>query len=111
MARYRRLLSAHRHRGDNPLRRPRRQVYVMAFFGYPQAHDNDAERAIRASLAIRDAVSKLNNDPSRPKLSARIGIDSGVVVVGAGAGKEADIFGGAPNIAARVQEAAVPGTV
>ena len=84
---------------------------VMAFFGYPEAHDNDAERAARAGLAILDAISKLNEYPAHPKLSARIGIDSGAVVVGAGAGKDTDVFGDTPNIAARVQTAAAPGTV
>ena len=84
---------------------------VMAFFGYPEAHDNDAERAARAGLAILDAIAKLNEQPGRPKLAARVGIDSGAVVVGAGAGKDADVFGDTPNIAARVQEAAAPGTV
>ena len=84
---------------------------VMAFFGYPEAHDNDAERAVRAGLAILDAIAKLNQQPGRPKLSARVGIHSGAVVVGAGAGRDADVFGEAPNIAARVQEAAAPGTV
>jgi class 3 adenylate cyclase len=84
---------------------------VMAFFGYPQAHDNDAERAARAGLAMLDAISKLGDQAGRPKLAARVGIDSGAVVVGAGAGKEADVFGEAPNIAARVQTAAEPGTV
>ena len=84
---------------------------VMAYFGWPEAHDNDAERAARAGLAILDAISKLNEHPARPKLSARIGIDSGAVVVGAGVGKEADVFGDTPNIAARVQAAAAPGTL
>jgi class 3 adenylate cyclase/tetratricopeptide (TPR) repeat protein len=84
---------------------------VMAYFGWPEAHDNDAERAARAGLAIVAAISKLNEHPTRPKLSARIGIDSGAVVVGAGAGKDTDVFGDTPNIAARVQTAAVPGTV
>jgi class 3 adenylate cyclase/ribosomal protein L40E len=84
---------------------------VMAFFGYPEAHDNDAERAARASLAILDSIANLDEQPARPKLSARIGIHSGAVVVGAGAGKDADVFGDAPNIAARVQEVATPGTV
>jgi class 3 adenylate cyclase/tetratricopeptide (TPR) repeat protein len=83
---------------------------VMAYFGWPEAHDNDAERAARAGLAILDAISKLEQ-ASRLQLVARIGIDSGGVVVGAGAGKEAEIFGDAPNIAARVQVAAEPGTV
>jgi class 3 adenylate cyclase len=84
---------------------------VMAFFGYPEAHDNDAERAARAGLAILDAIAKLNEQPKRQKLSARVGIDSGAVVVGAGAGKEVDVFGDAPNVAARVEAAAEPGTV
>jgi len=84
---------------------------VMALFGYPEAHDNDAERAARAGLTMLEAITSLNQHPSRPKLSARIGIDSGAVVVGAGAGKEADVFGEAPNIAARVQAIAEPGTV
>jgi class 3 adenylate cyclase len=48
---------------------------VMAFFGYPEAHDNDAERAARAGPAIIDGVSKLNEQPGRPKLAARVGID------------------------------------
>ena len=84
---------------------------VMAYFGYPEAHDNDAERAARSGLAILEAISKLNQPSTRPELSARIGIDSGAVVVGASAGKNADVFGGTPNIAARVQAAAEPGTV
>jgi class 3 adenylate cyclase/tetratricopeptide (TPR) repeat protein len=84
---------------------------VMAFFGYPEAHDNDAERAVRAGLAILEAIAKLNEQHGQPKLAARVGIDSGAVVVGSGAGKDADVFGDAPNIAARVQEAAAPGTV
>src|SRR5215471_9219408 len=58
---------------------------VMAYFGWPEAHDNDAERAARAGLALLDAISKLNEHPSRPKLAARVGMDSGIVVVGAGA--------------------------
>src|ERR1700687_1621434 len=84
---------------------------VMAYFGWPEAHDNDGGRAARAGLAILDAISMLNEHATRPKLSARIGIDSGAVVVGAGAGGDADVFGDTPNIAARVQTAAAPGTV
>jgi class 3 adenylate cyclase/ribosomal protein L40E len=84
---------------------------VMAFFGYPEAHDNDAERAARAGLGIVDAIAKLNAQPAHAELSARIGIDSGAVVVGKGAGQEADVFGDAPNIAARIEAAAAPGTV
>src|SRR5260370_28248462 len=83
----------------------------MAFLGDPEAHDNDAARAARAGLSMLDAISKLNEHLTRPKLAARIGIDSGAVVVGAGAGGDADVFGDTPNIAARVQGAAAPGTI
>jgi class 3 adenylate cyclase len=84
---------------------------VMAYFGWPEAHDNDGERAARAGLAILETVPKLNHDSTRPKLTARVGIDSGAVVVGEGAGKDADVFGEAPNIAARLQATAAPGTL
>jgi class 3 adenylate cyclase/tetratricopeptide (TPR) repeat protein len=85
---------------------------IMAFFGYPVAHDNNAERAARAGLAILDGVAKLNEShPSRPNLSLRIGIDSGSVVVGTGAGQAVEAFGDAANIAARVQATATPDTV
>jgi class 3 adenylate cyclase/predicted ATPase len=84
---------------------------VMAYFGWPAAHDNDGERAACAGLAILDAVLKLNGDATRPMLAARIGIDSGAVVIGAGANKDADVFGNTPNIAARLQAIATPGTV
>jgi class 3 adenylate cyclase len=84
---------------------------VMAYFGWPEAHDNDAERAVRAGLAILDAIAKLNQQPGHAQLAARVGIDSGTVVIGKGAGHEAEVFGDTPNIAARVQAAAEPGTV
>jgi class 3 adenylate cyclase len=84
---------------------------VMAYFGWPEAHENDAERAARAGLAVLDEVARFNQESIYPKVSVRVGIDSGSVVVGAGAGKEADVFGEAPNIAARVQNAAAPDTL
>jgi class 3 adenylate cyclase len=84
---------------------------VMAYFGWPEAHDNDGERVARAGLAIIDSVARFNQQSTHPKVSVRVGIDSGSVVVGAGAGKEADVFGEAPNIAARVQNAAAPDTL
>jgi class 3 adenylate cyclase/tetratricopeptide (TPR) repeat protein len=84
---------------------------LMAFFGYPEAHDNDAERAVRAGLALLDAIAKLSDDASHPRMEARVGIDSGAVVVGVGAGLEPDVFGDTPNIAARLQSAAEPGSV
>src|SRR5262249_42885204 len=75
---------------------------VMAYFGWPEAHDNDAERGVHAGLALLNAISKINELPDRPKLSVRVGIDSGAVVVGGGTDKSADVFGDTPNIAARV---------
>jgi len=82
---------------------------VMAYFGWPEAHDNDAERAARAGLAILEGVAALNNQDTksdRPKLSVRVGIDTGNVVIGKGGGSESEVFGDAANIAARVQSAA-----
>jgi class 3 adenylate cyclase len=70
---------------------------VMALFGYPEAHDNDAERAARAGLAIVTAIAKLNEQPGHAKLSARVGIDSGAVVVEASTGRQIDVFGEAPS--------------
>jgi class 3 adenylate cyclase/predicted ATPase len=84
---------------------------VMAYFGWPEAHDNDAERAARAGIAVLAAIAKLNERTGHAKLSARVGIDSGLVVIGKGAGNEEEVFGDAPNIAARVQMTAEPGTV
>ena len=84
---------------------------VMAYFGWPAAHDNDAERAARAGLAMLDAISKLNQLPGHAELAVRIGIDSGLVVIDKGAGQDAEVFGDTPNIAKRVEEAAAPGTV
>jgi len=83
---------------------------LMALFGYPQAQENDAERAVRAALAIQRALADLNARNARsgaPELSARIGIECGSVVVDA----SGEVFGEAPNVAARVQAAAEPGTV
>jgi class 3 adenylate cyclase/tetratricopeptide (TPR) repeat protein len=84
---------------------------MTAYFGWPAAHDNDAERAVRAGLLIMEAIAKLNQRPSRPKLSGRVGIDSGMAVVGVGADTDADVFGDVLNIAERVHLAAVPDTV
>jgi class 3 adenylate cyclase/tetratricopeptide (TPR) repeat protein len=86
---------------------------ILAYFGWPEAHDNDAERAGRAGLAIVEAVRELNRRAAvnRPKLSVRVGIDSGTVVVGKGGGSESEVFGDTANIASRVQSAADPDTV
>ncbi len=83
---------------------------LMALFGYPQAQENDAERAVRAALAIQRALADLNARNARsgaPELAARIGIECGSVVVDAAG----EVFGEAPNVAARVQAQAEPGTV
>ena len=83
---------------------------LMALFGYPQAQENDAERAVRAALAIQRALGELNASNAgkdAPQLAARIGLDSGPVVVDA----SGEVFGEVPNIAARVQAAAEPGGV
>src|SRR6516225_5949765 len=114
MARVNGQLPSGRGRSYQPLQRSRREVsrrWRDGVLGYPEAHENDAERAARAGLAILERVSKLNQQSSHPRFSVRVGIDSGAVVVGAGAGKDADVFGEAPNIAARVQTEATPDTV
>jgi predicted ATPase/class 3 adenylate cyclase len=87
---------------------------VMAYFGWPEAHDNDAERAARAGLAILEGVAALNNRDANNdgvKLSVRVGIDTGTVVIGKGGGSESEVFGDAANIASRVQSAADPDMV
>ena len=83
---------------------------IMALFGYPVAQENDAERAARAALSIQRAlaeVNRKNTDSGKPALKARIGIETGPVVVDA----SGEIYGDAPNTAARVQALADPGTV
>jgi class 3 adenylate cyclase len=87
---------------------------VLAYFGYPQAHEHDAERAVRAGLALVEAVPKLKITSS-DTLQVRIGIATGLVVVGdligAGAAQEQAVVGETPNLAARLQTLAEPGTV
>jgi len=87
---------------------------LVAYFGWPSAHEDDGERAVRAGLAIVDAIAALNErlaGEHSVKLSVRVGIHSGSVVVGQGGGSESDVFGDAPNIASRVQAAAAPDSV
>ena len=85
---------------------------VLVYFGYPEAHEDDAERAVRAGLAVIEAVGKLVT--SEP-LSVRVGIASGLVVVGdligAGAAQERGVVGETPNLAARLQTLAQSGAV
>ena len=90
---------------------------LLIYFGYPQAHEDDPQRAIRAGLSIIAAVNDLSNDflDSAVRLSVRIGINTGLVVaadIGAGEQREKmAIVGDTPNIAARLQSLAEPGTV
>ena len=83
---------------------------VLIYFGYPEADEDDAERAIRSGLAVIDAVSQL---ATPEPLNVRLGVASGLVVVGdligAGAAQERGVIGETPNLAARLQALAQPG--
>src|SRR5437763_7016251 len=85
---------------------------VLIYFGYPEAHEDDAERAVGAGLAVIDAVGRL---ATPEPLNVRIGIATGLVVVGdligAGAAQERGVVGETPNLAARLQALARPGTL
>jgi class 3 adenylate cyclase len=82
---------------------------VLAYFGYPSAHEDDAERAVRAGLAVIDAVRKM---PTPEALQVRIGLATGRAVVGdligSGAAQEQAVIGETPNLAARLQAIAGP---
>jgi class 3 adenylate cyclase/predicted ATPase len=86
---------------------------VLVYFGYPQAHEDDAERAVRAGLQLVSAVGDLKT--TREPLQARVGIATGLVVVGdligSGEAQERGIVGETPNLAARLQGIAEPNTV
>ena len=85
---------------------------VLIYFGYPQAHEDDAERAVRAGLAVIEGVGRL---PARQHLSVRLGIATGLAVVGdligEGAAQERGVVGETPNLAARLQALAAPNTL
>jgi class 3 adenylate cyclase/tetratricopeptide (TPR) repeat protein len=85
---------------------------VLVYFGYPEAHEDDAERAVRAGLELNAAVGTLKAPAS---LQARVGIATGLVVVGdligSGEAQERGIVGETPNLAARLQGTAEPNTV
>lgn len=87
---------------------------VLCYFGYPRAHEDDAERAVRAGSAICETIKSLST-PAGTKLSVRIGIATGLVVVGdlvgAGAAQEEAVVGDTPNLAARLQAIAAPGQI
>jgi class 3 adenylate cyclase/predicted ATPase len=90
---------------------------LLVYFGYPQAHEDDAQRAARTGLAIIEAVNRLNpslQEHWKVELSVRVGIHTGLVVTGAvgeGSTRENLAIGETPNIAARLQGEAEPNTV
>jgi class 3 adenylate cyclase len=85
---------------------------VLAYFGYPQAHEDDAERAVRAGLALIEGIGEIG---APEHLQVRIGVATGLVVVGdligAGAAQEQSVVGETPNLAARLQSLAQPGAL
>ena len=85
---------------------------VLAYFGYPRAHEDDAERGIRAGLEAVEAVKRLSV-PDGPAAQARVGIATGLVVIGdlAEGASPDEVVGQTPNLAARLQTLAEPGTV
>jgi class 3 adenylate cyclase/tetratricopeptide (TPR) repeat protein len=87
---------------------------LLAYFGFPRAHEDDAERAVRAALDIADAIPRIETRVGAP-LNVRIGIATGVVVVGnlvgQGSAQEQAVVGETPNLAARLQALAAPGKV
>jgi class 3 adenylate cyclase/predicted ATPase len=87
---------------------------LLCYFGYPKAHEHDAERAVQTGLALVEAVPKLTTAAGVP-LQVRVGIATGLVVVGdlvgAGAAREQAVVGETPNLAARLQALAEPGAV
>jgi class 3 adenylate cyclase len=87
---------------------------VLAYFGYPRADEHDAERAVRAGLQLVEAVAGVDT-AAEMRLQVRVGIATGLVVVGdligKGAAQEQAVVGETPNLAARLQALAAPGTV
>jgi class 3 adenylate cyclase/tetratricopeptide (TPR) repeat protein len=87
---------------------------ASVYFGYPRAHEDDAERATRASITLIEGVAKLRRE-RRVALEVRVGISTGLVVVGEligeGEARERGVVGDTPNLASRLQNLAEPGTV
>src|SRR5262249_47569253 len=90
---------------------------LLIYFGYPQAHEDDAQRAVRTGLGMLDAMEALQTRLKREQdiqLAVRVGIHTGLVVVGAmgGGGRQEQLaLGETPNVAARIQGLAAPNTL
>ena len=90
---------------------------LLVYFGYPQAHEDDAQRAVRAGLDVAAAVAALNTRLAQPhgvRVAVRIGIHTGIAVVGeigSGPRQEQLALGDTPNVAARLQGLTAPDTV
>ena len=88
---------------------------IMALFGYPLAHEDAAERAVHAGLEIVEAIAALSSSGTRDSMAVRVGVATGLVVVGdivgEGAAEEQAVVGETPNLAARLQALAAPNSV
>ena len=91
---------------------------ILVYFGYPRAHEDEAERSVRAGLDILDAMAELNAAVPKPpevEPAARIGIATGPVIVGdqigEGTASETAVVGETPNLAARLQALAQPNQI
>ena len=87
---------------------------VMAVFGIPAVHEDDALRAVRAAVEMRDALASLNKELERDRgvtIASRIGVNTGDVVAGDAAARQSLVTGDAVNVAARLEQAASPGEI
>src|SRR5215211_111262 len=87
---------------------------VMAVFGVPAVHEDDALRAVRAAVEVQEEIEKLNDELERERgirIQIRTGVNSGEVIAGVGAREQALVTGDAVNVAARLQQAAGPGEI
>ena len=87
---------------------------VMAVFGIPAVHEDDALRAVRAAVEMRDALASLNKELERDRgvtIASRIGVNTGEVVAGDAAARQSLVTGDAVNVAARLEQAAGPGEI
>ncbi|MGZ8636756.1 MAG: ATP-binding protein [Actinomycetota bacterium] len=116
--RYREVIASYYRAVSEELESLRGRAYnfagdaVVGVFGIPQVHDDDAVRAVRAGLALVDIVERLGERLNLPApLRIRVGINSGPVAIGSESSEHGLLFGATVNLAARLQQAADPGTV